>query len=374
MRSETASSRARRAAGVLVALACLAVPSRTAAAQGGLLLQGVTDLELWKTDSASALLARGSGHLAPLFRADIWGAIEPFRNAVLFGELFGEAGSARAEPGGDAYVKQFGLRLSPSDAFSFEVGRLPQIVGAFSSRQLSFRNPLIGTPDGYATMYPYSVRVDGNVGVVDYRAGVVSLPLYRPGYTPDPGEAPRPAIGAGITPTVGLRFGVSATRGAYLNPDMSAASLHGQDWKSYKQSVYATDVQASRGYFEGHAELAYSTYQVPGTADVMGLLFYVEPKYTFTPRFFMAARYERNDYPFIGPVTPTIWVANRVVFNDVEVGGGFRATARALFKLSVRADHWTPNANPFAPHDNGYAVALQWSQTFDVVDLVTRRQ
>ena len=106
------------------------------------------------------------------------------------------------------------------------------------------------------------------------------------------------------------------------------------------------------------------------------MLYYLEPKYTFSPRFYLAGRYERNDYPFIRPVNATspIWIANRVVLQDVEIGGGFRATATTLLKLTVRADHWAPNASPNAPHDNGYAVAFQWSQRLDFVEMLRRRE
>lgn len=368
------ASGARWFARAALALSALSLPFAHATGQGGLLLQGVGDLELWKTDSASALVARGSGHPAPVLRADVWSAIEPIRNVVLFGEITGEAGSGRGEPGGEFYARQYGLRFSPSDAFTFEAGKVRQIVGTFSSRQLSFRNPLVGTPDGYATTYPFGVRVDGNVGAVDYRLGAVTLPLYRPGYTPAPSQALRPAVGAGITPTTGLRFGVSATEGPYLNSSFTPALLRAQDWTIYKQRIIAGDAQVSRGYFEGHAEIARSSYDIPGKPSVPGLMFYVEPKYTFAPRFFVAARYERNDYPFIAPATATIWTANPVVVSDVEVGGGYRAAPGTLLKLSVRADHWTPNINPFAPHDNGYAAVVQWSQTFDVVELLTPRR
>jgi hypothetical protein len=353
----------------------MSAPVRGAQAQGGFLFQGVGDLELWKTDSASALLARGGGHLAPVLRGDVWAAIEPIRNLVLFGEMSAEGGSGRPDPGNEIYAKQYGLRFSPSDALMFEGGKIRQIVGAFSSRQLSFRNPLIGVPDGYGTLYPHGARIDGSVRMLDYRAGIVSLPLYRAGYTPEPSSALRPAIGAGITPTVGMRFGVSGMIGPYLNKNLTATETRGKDWKSYKQRVVAGDAQISRGYFEGNVEVAYSNYDVPGRGTAVdGISFYVEPKYTFTPRFFMAARYERNDYPFISPVTPTFWVANRVIVADGEIAGGFRATASTLLKLSFRKDYWTPNANPQAPHDNGYAVAAQWSQTFDFVELATRRR
>ena len=361
----------------LLTLALLAAPMRLVLAQGGYLIQGITDLELWKTDSASTLLARGSGHPALLARADIWAAYEPMRNFVLFAEVWGETGQARREAGNKAELKQYGVRYSPSDAFIIEAGGIRQVVGTFSARQLSNRNPLVDAPDGYSTTYPTGARVDGTVGMFDYRAGVLSLPLFREGYVPIPSDAPRPAFGAGITPFTGLRFGMSATQGPYLNDSFTPGQLRTQDWKVYNQRIVAADLQVSRGYFEGHAELAHSVYDVPGRPTaIKGLLYYLEPKYTFTPRFFLAGRYERNDYPFIRPVSEAspIWIANRVVLQDVEVGGGFRATATTLLKLSVRGDHWAPNANPNAPHDNGYAVALQWSQMLDFVELFRPRQ
>jgi hypothetical protein len=320
------------------------------------------------------LLARSNGRAGPVARADVWAAIEPMRNTILFGEIMGETGSGRDEPGSEYYVKQFGLRFSPADGFSIEAGKVTPIVGTFSSRQLSFRNPLIGSPDGYAAAYANGVKFSGNVGLFDYRAGALSLPLYREGYVPNPSQTLRPAIGIGITPFVGLRLGVSGTVGPYLNCDLSSSQLRGQSWKSYGQRVVAADAQFSRGYFEAHGELTRSSYDVPGLPASNGLMYYLESKYTITPRLFLAARFERNDYPFISPITPTVWIANNSVVSDGEVGGGFRLTASTLLKLSVRADHWNPNPNPNAPHDDGYAVAAQWSQTLDFMEMVTRRR
>jgi hypothetical protein len=351
-------------------LVASAAPLSIARAQGGFLFQGVGDLELWKTDSASSLLARGGGRPSALLRGDVWMAIEPLANLVLFNETSAETGSARDEPGREIYAKQYGVRFSPSDAFQIEGGKIRQIVGAFSSRQLSFRNPLIAQPDGYTTSYPHGVRIDGSAGMVDYRAGVVTLPLFRPGYTPEPSAALRPAVGIGVTPVMGARVGLTGEIGPYLNRNFSASELRGENWKHYKQRVVALDAQLSRGYFEANVEAAYSNYDVPGRGTpIDGISFYVEPKYTFTPRFFLAARVERNDYPFISPVTPTFWVANRVIVSDAEVGSGYRATASTLLKLSLRMDHWTPNSNPQAPHDNGYALVAQWSQMVDFVEL-----
>jgi hypothetical protein len=186
----------------------------------------------------------------------------------------------------------------------------------------------------------------------------------------------RPAIGGGVTPFTGFRIGASATAGPYLGSD-DAVFIAGGDWRRYKQHVVAADMQVSREYFEANAELARASYDVPDRAEpAVGLTWYVETKYTFTPRFYAAVRVERNDYPYIAPlVTPfssPIWIASNSDFTDVEVGGGFRVTSSTLLKLSVRADHWVPNPNPNAPTASGRALAMQLSQTFDVIDLMAR--
>ncbi len=345
-----------------------------ASAQGGFLWQGVLDIEGWKTDSASRILARGNGKPSGLARIDTWAAFEPIANLIIFGELLGESGSARNEANNEINPKQYGVRFLPSDAFTLQAGLLPQIVGTFSGRRLSNRNPLIGTPDGYGGRYPRGARVDGSAGIFDYRAGVLSLPLWTTGYTPEPSPAWRPSVGFGVTPMTGFRVGVSSTFGPYLNDSYTSAQLKGAAWKSFNEGIYAWDIQYSRGYFEGHVEGAFSTYDIPGRTDTQnGFQWYGEGKYTFTPRFFLAARGERNDYPFIRAFGPN-WTSANSVVSDIETGGGFRPTATTLMKMSVRKDHWGPNPNPQAPHDNGYALVFQLSQSFDAVELLTRKQ
>ena len=363
---------ARRLLGLLTTLA-LVLPARVHA-QGGFLWQGVASVEGWKTDSASLLLARGGGHPSLLGRVDSWAAAEPITNIIAFAEVLGERGSALDETGNDVYLKQYGLRYSPADAFTIEAGRITQVVGTFSARQLATRNPLIGVPDGYGATYPKGARIDGSLGMVDYRAGVLSLPVWRSGYTPEPSTAWRPAYGVGVTPIIGLRVGMSGTYGSYLNDSYTASQLNGNVWSSFKENIVAADAEFSRGYFEAHFEGAHSTYDIPGRPDTQnGLEYYLESKYTFTPRFYVAARFEQNDYPFIAAFGP-VWVAANSKVSDGEVGGGFRILSGTLLKLAFRKDRWSPNPNPGAPHDDGYALNLQLSQGFDVMDLITRKQ
>ena len=356
------------------AVVALLAPA-SAAAQVGFMAQGVADLEGWKTDSSSALLARNRGKAAALGRLALWSAVEPWRDVVLFGEVRGETGAGRAEPGSEVYLEQYGARWSPSDAFVLEGGKMAHVVGTFSARHLSFRNPLVGMPDGYSLVYPLGVRVSGTTSIVDYRVAMLSKPLSHEGYTPDPSPAWRPAAGAGVTLFTGFRIGASGTVGPYLDRGLPAALYAGRDWRRFHQRIVAADVQLSRGYFESYGEIAHGSYDVPGRSEAIdGLTWYVETKYTFTPRLYLAVRVEQNDYPFIAPRDTTRWTAERSSFSDVEGGVGFRIAPSTLLKLSLRADHWVPNPNPFAPDASGRALAVQLSQTFDLVELATRRR
>ena len=359
---------------VLMVALLMMLGSVPARAQGGILFQGVLDAEMWKTDSLSSLLARNEGRPGAMARIGLWAAAEPLRDLVMFGQLQAETGPGRHEEGSELYVTQYGTRWSPSDAFTLEAGKMTHVVGTFSSRWLSFMNPLVGMPDGYSLVYPFGVKVSGFGSVFDWRAAVLSKPLTHEDYTVEPSHAPRPAVGVGFTPVTGLRLGASATVGPYLNHELASTLLAGRSWRSYKQRLVAADLQLSRGYFEAFAEVAHGSYDVPGSEALSGITWYAETKYTFTPRLYAAARVERNDYPYIMPLDADSWIADKSDFTDVEAGVGFRLAASTLLKLSVRADHWVPNPNPFAPQTNGRALAMQLSRTFDVLELATRKR
>ena len=108
---------------------------------------------------------------------------------------------------------------------------------------------------------------------------------------------------------------------------------------------------------------------------VSGFTYYGEAKYTFSPRFFLAARAERNKYPFIRPTSSATWVANLTDFVDGEVGGGYRLAASTLFKVSVRGDRWwvRSGATGFRGQ-GGHAIAVQLSQAFDVLNWFARNR
>jgi hypothetical protein len=342
-----------------------------ARAQSAILVQGIADAEAWKTDSGSVLLTRNGGRPSFLGRMNLWAAAGLGPHIVVYAAGTMETGTARDESGTEWYTELAGVRYTRSNALVVDAGKIQPVVGTFAARRYSTRNPLIGIPDGYPLQYPLGIQASGASGPFDYRAAVVSLPVQHEGYTPEPTPTPRPAIGAGFTPAIGARIGVSATWGPYLDRDLAPTLLAGRSWRAYSEGIYAADAQLSRGYLELHGELARSTYEVPdgdaGIKTVRGLTYYTEAKYTLTPRLFAAGRFERNDYPYIQPISDVAWVANPTNMYNGEAGLGYRLTSRALLKASVRSDRWDvpPEMRSFL--GNGTAFALQLSQSFDVV-------
>ena len=77
-----------RVAAILLALA---LGSSTAFAQGGILVQGIADLEGWSTDTMSTLLRRNRGSPGALARLLLWSAAEPLPRLVFYAQADLEA-------------------------------------------------------------------------------------------------------------------------------------------------------------------------------------------------------------------------------------------------------------------------------------------
>lgn len=356
--------------GLALAAALLASRPAPLAAQDWLLLGGLANVEGWATDSGSTLLTHNNGHPGPLGQLYLWAGVALPAHLQLVSVVEGHAGDA-SQDGSEIYLQESVVRFRPSPAVGVVAGKFPSPVGAYANRRLPNANPLIGDPDAYPTAYPWGAEAVGIVGSFDYRAALVSLPVTRAGYLPDPTPALRPAVGAGFTPLIGLRLGASFTVGPYLNDTLAGTLLAGRTWSDYHQRIAAFDAEFSRGYAELHAELALSSYDVPGrTGTVNGYAYYGELKYTWTPRLYTAVRLEQNNYPFIQPLGGA-WVARTTNMYNGEAGVGYRLSQAALVKLSFRKDaHWgvDPAVRYFVP--DGNALAAQFCYTFDVVELL----
>ena len=358
-----------------LALVLLVIGAARAHGQDWLFAQTIIDGEMWATDSGSRMLSVNDGHPAPGGRAQLFLGVAPGPVQLLF---MGEAEHDAGAEGDEQFELEYDLlvlRFVASPLAVVDVGKFPTPVGAFANRRFSTTNPLIGMPDMYSVSYPWGAEVSGASSHFDYRAAVVSLPATREGYSPDPGPRPRPAFGAGVTPIPELRVGASATWGSYLSEDVAGSIPVGSAWTDYDQRVLAFDTRFSRGYFELRGELALSSYDVPTKSQTSdGVAFYLEAKQTWTPRFFTALRGERNDYPFIRPISATNWIAQNAVAYNAEVGVGFRAAREVLVKASYRGVWYDVAPSLSAALPDGYAVALQVSTNFDLTKLIERKR
>jgi hypothetical protein len=311
-----------------------------------------------------------------LYRLRLWTAAEPVQGLFVFANGLAEGGNGRRfdGPGTTVMLEQGGVRFARYTSAVFDAGKMLHPIAAFGSRVLSTRNPLIGIPDGYVPVYPYGIMLSGERGKVDYRVAAVSLPPTHRDYVPSAEAAARPVVGIGITPLRGLRIGVGATVGPYLNSEFTTTELNARSWKSYDQRVLATDVHYGFGHFDVRTEFVIADFDVPYEGRIDGQAGYGEVRATLTPRWFAALRGEFNRYPFIRRTSETSWLARRTELRGVEAGGGYRFGANTTVKLTVSADDWVVNAeNAGFIRPGGKAIAVQLTREFDLLELVARR-
>jgi hypothetical protein len=353
-------------------VAALLVATGRANAQG-VSLETLATGELLKTDGGSRLLAIDSG--GPAFRGQIyaWLAYQPtstFRVLAL-GELYGITGKDHAL---DGELQGISVRWWHSRAVRIEAGKILLPIGEFAARRFATVNPLIGAPDTYVDTYPWGVSVSGAAGTVDYTAAAVTLPAVNERYSPAPGSRFRPVLGVGFTAGPQLRVGLGATHGPYLGAGVRDQLPDGANWQRFSQTVITGDLRFSRGRFDTRAEMIWSQYDVPTVATaVRGLGWYFEWRATLSPRIFIAARYERNRYPFVMPVSQAFWVGTSTTQMNGELGVGYRLSAEASLKASFRRDHWPVHEASGVSFPDGYALGVQGSVHTDVVGLLRRK-
>jgi hypothetical protein len=351
-----------------LALLC-SLASALTIAQEKFLIEGIFDAELHRTDAHSRLLSRNDGDLSILGRLQLWAALQVSPGVQIYALAEIETDDSSGERETEAEIEQFALRYTSrsSPYFFFEAGRILSPLGAYSNRHLSTQNPLIGQPHIYITTYPLGIQAAGSSGWLDYRAALVDQPDIKPDFIPaDPESAFRPALGFGVTPFPELRFGFSYTEGPYLNRQLNPGLPAGTGWRDFDQQVLGFDFQFSRGYLEFNGQLVVSRYDVPfhsySTDDKS---YYLELKYTWTPRLYGALRYGNNKGTAIEHMGDSSWLGQNIEFRDLEVGLGYRFSPDTLFKVAYRSDHWDTPVSRENPVENGHSLSLQLSHHFD---------
>jgi len=338
-------------------------------AQERFLVQGIFDGELYKTGDDSGLLSRNDGDVSVLGRLQLWSAFQISRGWQIYAmgeiETDGSSGNRLTETN----LEQIAFRYtSKSAAWFLEAGKILSPLNAYSDRQLSTTNPLIGQSYIYSSSYPWGVQAAGSTGILDYRAALLDRPDINPELSSiDPDSALRPAFGMGVTPFTGLRFGLSWTRGPYLYRDLNDHLPSGISWRDFDLRIAGFDVQFSRGYFELNGQLVFSEYELPfgnGSPDYTS--YYLELKYTWTPRFYGALRFQKLETAYGDQADYLYRPVRPGELSDLEVGVGYRFTPNILFKAAYRTDHWSVKPEPRYPIADGHSVAVQLSCFFDL--------
>jgi hypothetical protein len=97
-----------------------------------------------------------------------------------------------------------------------------------------------------------------------------------------------------------------------------------------------------------------------------GKAWFIEPKYTWTPRFFAALRLEGNLYARILATSPPPWTIQIRTIHDLEVGVGYRLVQGTVLKLAYRRDRWQVPDSLKSILPDGYSVSAQLSWRFDI--------
>lgn len=217
-----------------------------------------------------------------------------------------------------AQVYQLGLRYERPGRVGLrvEAGVIPSPIGLGVLEGRPDANPVVsqhsayylplprinpGAPRTYliAAAYPLGAQVSVSGRGWDARAAVLDSSLARGRVFADAGTQPRmrnAVAGVGVTPRIGLRFGAAVAHGGYL-----AASERVGTAGPYTGDRDATLLQLEAEWSFGHTRMAAEWVRnVMETSwdDAVASGGWVEATQTLTPRLFLAARADAQEYRY----------------------------------------------------------------------------
>jgi hypothetical protein len=185
------------------------------------------------------------------------------------------------------------------------VGELPSAFGSFLLRYSDMDNPVLDTPLAYGYYYrPVTSlgltggQVDATWHKLDVRAQLTSSNPSNPRSLWDSDQYANWTVGAGYSILQGLRFGVSAYRGPYLDRHYPFFFPNESAPRSLPATAYGADVSWARGHTSVNGEwqrFIYVYHAIPRFVEQTG---YGEIKQVLHPRWFVAGRvgYMRTNF------------------------------------------------------------------------------
>jgi hypothetical protein len=217
-----------------------------------------------------------------------------------------------------------------------KAGRLVSAFGSFPLRYDDAQNPVLDLPQPYGYYYkPVSMegllgvevdvardRFDARVQVTDSSPAHVSLNPKK--------KAAQWAAGAGWTVHQGLRIGVSAYRGTYLEPG-SVWLVPGDRSEQFPATGVGLDVQWAAGRWSAQGEFQRFDFPYPHDPSATGYYGYVEAKAALTPRLYAAGRAGFQHYNWVAPS-----------LSNYEIALGYRPGRDHLLKVGYL---WSPSCS-----------------------------
>ena len=283
---------------------------------------------------------------------------------------------------GDAFeALSLYARIRPwlSKRIDIQIGRVPPTFGAFGRGGYSNDNILIGYPIGYqyltslrtdampatvpelwrmrgrgwessfglgnttpepglplvnAFRWDTGIQIHGLQGAIEWTGSVTTGSLSNPRID-DHNDGVQLAGRVVAHATPGLMFGVSASRGAFMNRALQSSLTEGADIDDAVQRALGVDAEYSRGRFLTRGEVLWSQWTLPlpfpggplRAASVRG-----EARYRIAPGVHVAGRAEQLTFNKLtsGAVTQR-WEAP---VTRVEIGGGWSIVRNLMLKGS----------------------------------------
>jgi hypothetical protein len=210
------------------------------------------------------------------------------------------------------------------------VGELPSAFGSFLLRYSDMDNPLLDVPSAYGYYYrPVTAlgltgaQIDATWHKMDVRTQLTSSSPANPRDPWDHDQYANWTVGAGYSITQGLRVGVSAYRGPYLDRHYPFFFPGESAPKSLPATAYGTDVSWARGHTSVNGEWQRFIFPYHVLSKFVEQTGYGEIKQVLHPRWFIAGRvgYMRTNFASV---------------QAYETAVGWRPSANQLIKAGYQ--------------------------------------
>jgi hypothetical protein len=201
--------------------------------------------------------------------------------------------------------------------------------------------------------YPLGAQLTMSSTGWDARGAVLNAAptrIYAVGRPTKPRQSVTFIAGAGVTPTAGLRVGISVALGHYA----TAAEVTGPFPAARSVTLVAAEAEYAVAYTKLSGEVVRSRFERSvGSADAYE--WFVQGLQTLTPRWFAAGRHESTLAPAL--ITPT-FTGQSTRMSMVEATAGFRVTP----EVTLRASYYTRKSYGASTWDNQVGVSAVWAR------------